>query len=100
MSDKKILAFYAPYTGVGKTTATEILDDKESIIFSFASPLYYYAKCLIPLESKNKPCDEFGGKSLRDFLIYFGQAGREFYPNIWSGATCSATSHSLDEKAA
>ena len=60
------------------------MDDKESIIFSFASPLYYYAKCLISLVSKNEPRDEFGGKSLRDFLIYFGQSGREFYPNIWS----------------
>ena len=123
MSDGKILAFYAPYTGAGKSTAAEILDNKESIIFSFASPLYYYAKCLIPLVSKNKPCDEFGRKSLREFLIHFGQAGREFYPNIWSEkmrrsindfkhslniiiddlrfrATCSATSHSLDEKAA
>ncbi len=84
MSDGKILAFYAPYNEAGKTTAAGILDDKESIIFSFASPLYYYAKCLISLVSKNEPRDEFGGKSLRDFLIYFGQSGREFYPNIWS----------------
>ena len=33
MSDGKILAFYAPYTGAGKSTAAKILDDNESIYF-------------------------------------------------------------------
>ena len=84
MSDKKILAFYAPYTGAGKSTAAEILDANESMILSFASPLYRYAEYLIVPVSKNKPCEEFGGKSLCEFLIHFGQAGREFYPDIWS----------------
>ena len=89
MSDRKILAFYAPYTGAGKSTAAKLLEDDESIILSFADPLYYYAEYLAPQLSakkadKNQPLVEFGGKSLRDFLIYFGQAGREFYPDIWS----------------
>ena len=129
MSDGKILAFYAPYPGAGKSTAAEILDDGESIILSFADPLYNYAECLAPQlskeDDKNEPQGEFSGKSLRDFLIYFGQAGRELYAELWSlhmrkrinifkfeytldiiiddlrfRETCSATSHSLDEKAA
>ena len=100
MSDGKILAFYAPYIGAGKSTAAEILEDNKSIVHSFALPLYRYAEYLIVSVSKNKTCEELDGKSLREFLIHFGQAGHEFYPDIWSGATCSATSHSLDEKTA
>ena len=88
MSDGKILAFYAPYTGAGKSTAAGILNDGESIILSFADPLYYCAESLIPDlssgDDKSNPRNELGGKSLREFLIYFGQAGREFYQNIWS----------------
>ena len=88
MSDGKILAFYAPYTGAGKSAAARILDGNESIIISFASPLYYCAGNLMPTlsseDDKNKPRDEFGGKSLCEFLIYLGQAGRAFYADIWS----------------
>jgi len=84
MPDRKILAFYAPYSQAGKSTAAGILEDNKSIVHSFALPLYRYAEYLIVPVSKNKPCEEFGGKSLREFLIHFGQAGREFYPDIWS----------------
>ena len=58
MSDGKILAFYAPYTGAGKSTAAGILNDGESIILSFADPLYSYAKYLKPDLSKGKNKDE------------------------------------------
>ena len=88
MSDAEIIAFYSPYTGAGKTTMAKILDDNWSIILSFADPLYRYAEYLQPelsrKEDKGKTFEEFGGKTLREFLIHFGQAGREFYPNIWS----------------
>ncbi|MBQ3376786.1 MAG: hypothetical protein IJG62_00790, partial [Synergistaceae bacterium] len=88
MSDAEIIAFYSPYTGAGKTTMAKILDDNWSIILSFADPLYRYAEYLQPelsrKEDKGKTFEEFGGKTLREFLIHFGQAGREFYQNIWS----------------
>ena len=88
MSGGKILAFYAPYTGAGKSTAAKILDSDWSVILSFAEPLYNYARYLKPDLSKKKnkseTYEEFGGKSLRKFLIHFGQAGRDFYQNIWS----------------
>ena len=87
MSDGKILAFYAPYTGARKSTAAEILENDWRVILSFADPLYSYAKYLKPDLSKGKNKDEtyeeFGGKSLREFLIHFGQAGRDLYQNIW-----------------
>lgn len=88
MSDAEIIAFYSPYTGAGKTTMAKILDDNYSIILSFADPLYRYAEYLQPelsrKEDKGKTFEEFGGKTLREFLIHFGQAGRDFYQNIWS----------------
>ena len=88
MSDAEIIAFYSPYTGAGKTTMAKFLDDNWSIILSFADPLYRYAEYLQPelsrKEDKGKTFEEFGGKTLREFLIYFGQSGREFYQNIWS----------------
>ena len=88
MSDAEIIAFYSPYTGAGKTTMAKILDDNWSIILSFADPLYRYAEYLQPelsrKEDNGKTFDEFGGKSLCEFLIYLGQAGRAFYADIWS----------------
>ena len=90
MSDKEILAFYSPYTGAGKSTAAEnITGLYYPLTLSFAAPLYRFAEYInfnfvnVSTYGKNDPCDEFGGKSLREFLIYFGQSGREFYPNIW-----------------
>ncbi|MBQ3378058.1 MAG: hypothetical protein IJG62_07275 [Synergistaceae bacterium] len=91
MSDKEILAFYSPYTGAGKSTAAEnITGLYYPLTLSFAAPLYRFAEYInfnfvnVSTYGKNDPCDEFGGKSLREFLIYFGQSGREFYQNIWS----------------
>ena len=53
---------------------------------SFADPLYSFAGDITNASryAKNEKFDEFGGKSLRDFLIHFGMAGREFYADIWS----------------
>ena len=88
MSDGKILAFYAPYTGAGKSTAANYLNSNDINVFimSFADPLYSFAGDITNASryAKNEKFDEFGGKSLRDFLIHFGMAGREFYADIWS----------------
>lgn len=91
MSDKKILAFYAPYSGAGKSTAAKnVTGLYYPLALSFADPLYRCAEYINYIfvnasesEKKNEPRYEFGGKTLREFLIHFGQAGREFYPNIW-----------------
>lgn len=91
MINRKILAFYSPYNGAGKSTAAKILEDNMTIILSFADPIRrcaeyinsYFVNINMLSDEKNESFDEFGGKSLQDFLIYFNQAGRNFYSNIW-----------------
>lgn len=95
MSARKILAFYSPYPGAGKTTAQKrilsALGRDHARGLSFADPV---RQALYPIFSKlgiDSP-DDFkglplpgvlGGWTFRDFLIAFGQAGRSVWPDIW-----------------
>lgn len=95
MSGRKILAFYSPYPGAGKTT------EQKCILFSrrqdqvrgcsFAAPV---RRAIYPLFSqlgidspedfKGLPLPGIPGeRTFRDFLIAFGQAGRSVWPDIW-----------------
>lgn len=95
MSAHKILAFYSPYPGAGKTSAQKrilsALGRDQARGLSFADPV---RQALYPIFSKlgiDSP-DDFkglplpgvlGGRTFRDFLIAFGQAGRSVWPDIW-----------------
>ena len=93
MADKKIIAFYSPYIGAGKSTAAEYLLEtaKDAEIYSFAEPVYSVVEKLLTRHlkvwglvfDKTRPIEEAGGSSLRDFLIAFGQAGRSVHPDLW-----------------
>ncbi len=94
---RKILAFYSPYPGAGKSTAAVRVfwNSQPKKRFAFADPLYdisagISAYCLANKYGiyirgyKDKSLPELGGASIRDFLIGFGNKGREIYPNLWS----------------
>ncbi len=95
---KRILAFYSPYPGAGKTTATKYLAGyTDGISLSFADPLGdiinfvladmgligKYRWETLRSEMKETPLPELGGASIRKMLLAFGAAGRGIYPNIW-----------------
>ena len=94
---RKILAFYSPYPRAGKSTAANCAfwNRPPKSRLSFADPLYEISVgiscyCLrqkygiYVQDYKDNPLPELGGASIRDFLIGFGNKGREIYPNIWS----------------
>ena len=95
---RKILAFYSPYPGAGKSTAAEYVfrDVLLKSRLAFADPLYKITTRLSVYfgflqkygehiqDYKDKPIPELGGATIRDFLIGFGSKGREIYPNMWS----------------
>ena len=96
MPDKKITAFYSPYTGAGKSTAAEYIYDtvKDTNFYLFAEPIYDIVEELLTrhlnvpsafklIFDKAHPIEEAGGASLRDFLIAFGQAGRSVHSDLW-----------------
>lgn len=96
MPDKKIIAFYSPYTGAGKSTAAEYIYDtvKDTDFYLFAEPIYDIVEELLTCHlnvpsafklifDKARPIEEAGGASLRDFLIAFGQAGRSVHHDLW-----------------
>ena len=95
---KKVLAFYSPYPGAGKTTAAEYLANRTNDpVWSFACPLddiivsiladmgvlSTYKWTTLRSEMKETPLPELGGASVRDMLLKFGAAGRSLYPDIW-----------------
>ena len=90
MNSQRIVAFYSPYPGAGKTTATEYLQNSfgyEEI--SFADQLKHIVSQTFGLlgvhdaeENKDEPIPSLDGATFRDFLIAFGNAGRAVYPNI------------------
>ena len=95
---KKVLAFYSPYPGAGKTTAAEYLANRTNDpVWSFACPLddiivsiltdmgvlSKYKWNTLRSEMKETPLPELGGASIRDMLLKFGAAGRSLYPDIW-----------------
>ena len=100
--DVKILAFYSPYAGAGKTTAAQYILDTQpkSVWLSFADTLREIVdvvfrkvcrksqnvssyKGAAAYFEKDSPQSELGGHTYRDFLLAFGAAGRRLYPNIW-----------------
>ena len=97
-TDRKILAFYSPYPGAGKTTAAEYRANRTNDpVWSFACPLddiivsiladmgvlSKYKWNTLRSEMKETPLPELGGASVRDMLLKFGAAGRSLYPDIW-----------------
>lgn len=92
MSTRKILAFYSPYPGAGKTTAQKcILFSNGVRRCSFAAPIRGIVSSLFsqldihyPGNFKDTPLSDIPGRrTIRDFLIAFGQAGRSVWPDIW-----------------
>ena len=92
MSAHKILAFYSPYPGAGKTTAQKcILFSNGVRRCSFAAPIRGIVSSLFsqldihyPGNFKDTPLSDIPGRrTIRDFLIAFGQAGRSVWPDIW-----------------
>lgn len=92
MSERKILAFYSPYPRAGKTTAQKcILFSNGVRRCSFAAPIRGIVSSLFsqldihyPGNFKDTPLLDIPGKrTIRDFLIAFGQAGRSVWPDIW-----------------
>lgn len=93
-TDRKILAFYSPYPGAGKTTAAQYIQraHPEFMAMSFADTLrdiveavFYKARHEDATAYTEKDCPriELNGHSYRDFLLAFGAAGRSLCPNIW-----------------
>ena len=91
---RKILAFYSPYPGAGKTTAAQYIQEAhpELKALSFADTLRAIVDTIfctlrydaaIKYAKKDCPQMELSGHSYRDFLLAFGAAGRKLHPNIW-----------------
>ena len=92
MPERKILAFYSPYPKAGKTTAQKcILFSNGVRRCSFAAPIRGIVSSLFsqldihyPGNFKDTPLSDIPGRrTIRDFLIAFGQAGRSVWPDIW-----------------
>lgn len=90
----KILAFYAPYTGAGKSLAAQWMAQGERPFYrtSFAKPILEAAIDFVnyPWETRQFEIPEDKeavianlGVSLRDMLIAFGAAGRKLHPDFW-----------------
>ena len=86
---RKIIVFYSPYSGAGKTTAAEyMVKGFGAVHLSFADPLYWMlGEVLFPPDFRSMDKDELhpeiGGHSFREFMIAFGQAGKSVWPDIW-----------------
>lgn len=89
MTGRKILAFYSPYPGAGKSSARNAFDRRSVFGISFAEPVRALVyKALNPFLPNTYNKDEsLEGLpvpvSFRDFMIAFGQAGRSVWPDIW-----------------
>lgn len=90
MSERKILAFYSPYPGAGKSEAAQHIWEKYHFArFSFAEPLRRFVNNVVwgvgeIFDEKDKPLEKLNDATLRDLLIAFGMAGRAVYPDIWA----------------
>ena len=93
MSERKILAFYSPYPGAGKTTARNCILFPQGVRrCSFAAPVREIVSSLFsqlgihyPGKFKDSSLSAIpGARTIRDFLIAFGQAGRSVWPDIWA----------------
>lgn len=90
MSGRKILAFYSPYPGAGKSEAAQYIWGKYHFArFSFAEPLRRFVNNVVwgvgeIFDEKDKPLEKLNDATLRDLLIAFGMAGRAVYPDIWA----------------
>lgn len=93
-TNRKILAFYSPYPGAGKTTAAQYIQKTrpEFMAMSFADTLRDIVEAVFykthhedaaVYTEKDCPRVDLGGHSYRDFLLAFGAAARRLYPNIW-----------------
>lgn len=92
--NKKIIAFYSPYPGAGKSSAAQYIRKTrpEFMTLSFADTLRDIVDSVFYKVShdnassyteKDWPRTDLNGHSFRDFMIEFGAAGRRLYPNIW-----------------
>lgn len=91
----KLLAFYAPYTGAGKSLAARWMTQGERPFHkvSFATPIWEAAidfinypwlkKRHFEIPKDKEAVIEGLGVSLRDMLIAFGAAGRNLHPDFW-----------------
>ena len=94
---RRLLAFYSPYPGAGKTTAARRAFDGrrcKKYRIAFADPLYDIVASISAhlglaakhgelRDRKDEPLPELGGASVRDLLIGFGAKGREIFPDLW-----------------
>ena len=92
MSTRKILAFYSPYPGAGKTTAQKCILFLNGVrrcsfaapIREIVAPLFFQLNISYSRDFKDTPFTDIPGRrTIRDFLIAFGQAGRSVWPDIW-----------------
>ncbi|MBR1603207.1 MAG: hypothetical protein IJ667_07195 [Synergistaceae bacterium] len=86
MSDRKIIAFYSPYTSAGKTTAVMCLSG--FALYSFANMVKDFTKRIFGKQGfkffeKDIPIAEMGSATPRDLWKAFANAGRAVYPDIW-----------------
>ena len=76
MVNRKIIAFYSPYTRAGKSTAAKLTG---GLIYSFATPIKHMAE-LLYAEYGYGIRDYY---ELRDLHIAIGQGLKQFDPDIW-----------------
>lgn len=90
---RRIIAFYAPYTGAGKTLAARWMSqgNRPFHVTSFAKPLRMAVSDLVRYPRLNDTSSirdkeailPHLGVSFRDMLIAFGAAGRALRPDFW-----------------
>lgn len=91
---RRIIAFYAPYTGAGKTLAARWMAQGNHPFHrtSFATPIwgavidfvnYPLVKRQFEIPEDKEAVIDSLGVSLRDMLIAFGTAGRKLHPDFW-----------------
>ena len=92
---RKILAFYSPYPGAGKTTAAKyfMVSKVNFLTLSFAAPIreiiafmmswpHRISPYLPEIDDKNVIIPELGA-SYRELMAQFGAAGRRANENMW-----------------
>lgn len=83
----RLIAFYAPYTGAGKSLAARWVSRRCNMAqASFAAPLRMVVQALTPpivqYENKDEIISDLG-VSWRQIMVAFGNAGRGLSQNFW-----------------
>ena len=80
MVNRKIIAFYSPYTSAGKSAAARMLSDR---VYNFASPIKRMMSMFCDTYGRDVIINRDLGLTPRDFNIAIGQGLKQLDRDIW-----------------